>query len=102
MDLSNININNLSGLQKELAEIVGLDAYVKLVKKYGGDEIYVAKEDRIISMIRDKEIYRKFNGENYSQLAKEYNLAVRTVYEIVGRELNEKAQLSIFDDAENS
>lgn len=102
MDLSEININNLTGLQKEIAEAIGVNAYIKLVKKYGGDEIYIAKEDKIISMIRDKEICRKFNGGNYSQLAREYGLAVRTVYEIIGRELNEKTQLSIFDYAENS
>lgn len=101
MDLSEISVNNLTGLQKEIAEVIGIDAYIKLVRKYGGDEIYIAKEDKIISMVRDKEIYRKFNGGNYSQLAREYNLAVRTVYEIIGRYINEKAQLSIFDDAEN-
>lgn len=104
MKLSDITIDNLKGNQRELAEIIGMEAYIKLVKQYGGDDIYIAKETNLLSMVRDDEIYRKFNGGNYKALADEYNLAVRTIYEIISKE-NEKRsyqQLSIFDDAKNS
>lgn len=100
MDLSNVTIDMLKGNQRELAEVVGMEAYIKLVKVYGGDRPYVAKEDKLLAEIRDNEIYRTFNGGNHAQLAKKYNLTTRAVYEIIERKKAESAytQLSILDE----
>lgn len=103
MNLSDVTIDMLKGNQRDLAEITGIDVYIKLVRRYGGDNIYIAKEDKLLSSIRDEEIYQHFNGSNYSELAKKHSLAVRTVYEILERERAKRAytQLSILDNAEN-
>lgn len=85
-----MNINKLisvtqicSEQQREIAEVIGIEAYRKLVEHYGGSKIYIAKYDTITRPDRNNEIKQKFNGGNYRQLALEYNLAEVTVRNIV-------------------
>ena len=69
--------------QKNLAIIIGIDAYINLVKNYGRTNIYILKSDSLIKDIRDKKIRSEFNGYNYRYLAKKYNLTDRAIREIV-------------------
>lgn len=69
--------------QKQIACIIGIDAYIRLVKSFGGTSVYILKEDSLIKDIRDKNIRNEFNGSNYMYLAKKYNLTDRTIREIV-------------------
>ena len=77
--------SQLVGEQRELAEIVGLQAYRTLVKNYGGMHIYICKTDALLREFRNNEIYDSFNGANYRELAKKYNLSEKTVREIVAK-----------------
>lgn len=82
-----VSLEQLSGDQRELAETVGLEAYRKLVTSYGGMHIYICKSETILRELRNAEICDCFNGFNYRELAKKYNLSEKTVREIVsGRE----------------
>ena len=94
-------IQDLQGEQRQIAETIGLEAYLKLVKIYGGTNIYIAKIDKLLSIKRDMEIVKRFNGYNYKSLANQYRLSERAVREIINREnsriLNQ--QLSFFDDS---
>ena len=99
--MDNIKIQDLQGEQRQIAEIIGLEAYLKLVKIYGGTNIYIAKIDKLLSIKRDMEIVKRFTGYNYKSLANQYRLSERAVREIINREnsriLNQ--QLSFFDDS---
>lgn len=66
-----VSSEQLAGSKKELANIIGLEAYKKLVRHYGGSYIYINKPDTVMRSERDAEIYKKFNGTNYAQLAQE-------------------------------
>lgn len=77
------NLDQLSGDQRELAETIGLDAYRKLVANYGGMHIYICKSETVLRELRNIEICNEFNGFNYRELAKKYNLSEKTVREIV-------------------
>lgn len=91
MDIKKLTCSaQLSGEQEELAEIIGLEAYKKLVLNYGGSHVYICKSDTILRDLRNKEIYDKFNGYNYRELAKEYNLSEKTVREIVSLNINKQ------------
>lgn len=84
MDIEKItSLEQLSGDQRELAEIVGLEAYRKLVKNYGGMSIYINKPETILRDLRNTEICNSFNGFNYRELAKKYHLSEKTVREII-------------------
>ncbi len=77
------SIDQLRNDQRELAEIIGLEAYKKLVVNYAGSFLYIQKIDSVLKDLRDDEIREKFDGGNYGKLAREYNLAEATVRDIV-------------------
>ena len=77
------SIEQLRDDQRELAEIIGLDTYKKLVVNYAGSFLYIQKIDSVLKDLRDNEIREKFDGGNYGALAREYNLAEATVRDIV-------------------
>lgn len=86
MDIEKItDIEQLSGEQRELAETVGLEAYRKLVANYGGSSVYINKSDTVTRPDRNEEIRRKFNGTNYRQLAREYNLSETGIRKILNK-----------------
>lgn len=78
-----VSLDQLRDDQRELAEIIGLEAYKKLVYYYGGSPVYIQKVDSVLKDARDNEIREKFNGGNCLELAIEYNLAISTVRDIV-------------------
>lgn len=71
--------------QKEITEIIGIEAYRKLVEHYGGSSIYINKYDTITRPERNDEIRRKFNGSNYRELAKEYGLSETGIRKIINK-----------------
>lgn len=87
MDIEKITFDNLEDDQLELAKLIGLKAYKKLVKYCGGGGIYVCKADTVTRLSRNKEIYEKFDGENYRELAKEYGLSERWIRVITAEKL---------------
>lgn len=87
MDINKlVSITQLrSEQQKEIAEIIGIEAYRKLVEHYGGSHIYINKSDTVTRPDRDDEIRKKFNGSNYRQLVREYNLSEPTIRNILNK-----------------
>ena len=84
MDIDKLtDISQLREDQRELAELIGLEAYKKLVKNYAGSLLYIQKIDSVLRDLRDSEIREKFDGSNYRELAREYDLAEATVRDIV-------------------
>lgn len=98
-----VQLEDLSGNSRELAEVVGMDAFRKLVKAYGGTSwMYVPKADSVIIPARDALIRREYDGTNARQLANKWNLSERYILEIVKEErtaLRQKpidGQISLF------
>lgn len=93
-----VSLDQLSGDQRELAEIVGLEAYRKLIANYGGMHIYICKSETVLRELRNAEICNEFNGFNYRELAKKYNLSEKTVREILSGKRDEpiNGQISFF------
>ncbi|MDE6035984.1 MAG: hypothetical protein K2G36_08765 [Ruminococcus sp.] len=79
------SLEQLSGDQRELAEIVGIEAYRKLVENYGGMCIYIYKPETILRERRNTEIFNEFDGTNYRELAKEYGLSEAGIRKIVNK-----------------
>lgn len=84
MDIDKLtSVDQLRSDQRELAEIIGLEAYKKLVVNYAGSFLYIQKIDSVLKDLHDEEIREKFDGGNYGSLAREYDLAEATVRDIV-------------------
>lgn len=88
MDIERLTSHEqLSGDQRELAESIGIETYRKLVADYGGSHVYVCKVETVLRELRNNEIYNQFNGSNYRELAKKYNLSPKTIREIVSEKM---------------
>jgi Mor family transcriptional regulator len=98
-----IKLEDLYGIQKEIAELIGIDNYIKLSLHFGGDNIYVQKYSEVIKVQRNNDIRQKFNGYNSDQLAREYNLSERYIRMICAdlietiRSRPLQGQMSLFD-----
>ena len=78
-----VSPEQLSGKCRELADVIGLEAYKKLVQHFGGSYLYINKPDTVVRSERNAEICRKFNGSNYAKLATEYNLTENRIRSII-------------------
>jgi Mor family transcriptional regulator len=82
--LEDIEIDDLPSEQRDLAELVGIETYRRLVERYGGlRQIYIPKLTELGRRARNEEIVDKFNGCNFSELAREYDLSEVMVRQIV-------------------
>ncbi|MEW6670209.1 MAG: Mor transcription activator family protein [Thermodesulfobacteriota bacterium] len=78
-------------IAKKLADRIGHD--------WAGSQPYVGRGAVIIE--RDREIYRRFDGNNHRILALEHNLTERQIYNIVSRVRQEeysRRQIKLFPD----
>lgn len=100
LKMCDLKIDDLYGEQQELARIIGIDAYIKLVALRGGTNVYIAKADKIQSLRRDTAIIKEFNGYNHLYLAHKYNVSDRTVRAILAdaRDNQLAGQISLFDE----
>ena len=89
--------------QRELADVIGLEAYKKLIRHYGGNQLYIQQVDSVLKDMRDKELNEKFDGSNYKELSREYGISEMTIRDKVAEKRRQhrgealEGQLS-FDD----
>lgn len=88
--LDKLTLDDLSGEQLELAECIGLEAYISLVRNYAGSPLNVPMPDTITMNLRNTEIKSKFNGYNFRELAKEYCLSEASIRRIVSDVVKEE------------
>ena len=97
--MEHIKLSDLQGDQRELAELIGIENYIKMVQRYSGTSIYIAKIDKLLNSKRDAEIIKSFNGRNYRYLAYKYRLSERAVRDIISKGYSQNVeQMSFFDD----
>ena len=102
-DEKKIRLQDLYGVQRDIAEANGIDSYIKLTKIFGGDNIYIQKYSEVIKIQRNAEIREKFNGYNSDQLAREYDLSERYVRFLCADLIDDmrsrppEGQMSLFD-----
>ncbi len=91
-----ILIEELDGMQRELAEVIGIDAYNKLVQYAAGSAIYIPTHK---IFLRNRSIRAEFDGGNHMALARTHGLSVAQIRRIVAPESGVvPGQLSIFDE----
>jgi len=72
--------------QRQLAELIGLGNYVKLVTTYGGTMVYIQKPDGYLRAARNDRIKAEFTGYNFRELAARYHLTDMQIRNIVAEE----------------
>lgn len=90
----NIEIDDIKNDdQRNIAKLIGIDAYMLLVYEYGGTSLYIQKKDTLLKDKRDAKIKEEFNGGNYVYLARKYGLTERYVRDIIGNDTVIKGQI---------
>ena len=85
-----IRPSDLSDDQLQLAGLIGMDNFKKLVLTYGGMSLYIPKKDCFDRAARNEEIRKKFTGGNFRELAYEYDLTevqIRSIVSDIVREV---------------
>lgn len=99
-----LTLDDLHGESKELAEVIGMPAFIRLVEVYGGTgRMYIPQADMLLIPLRDAKIREEYDGTNLYGICKKWELSEGTVRRIVqekSRELRRApvdGQLSLFD-----
>lgn len=87
--LQKVSLDDLKPEQREMAELLGLDAFLLLVEYYSGTYIYIPKADMVTLPIRDRVICEQYNGDNANELALKWNLSISRICEIVANKHKE-------------
>ena len=83
--MRDVTYDMLPDNQKNIADIIGVEATLKLCEHYGGDDLYVPQNDRIKNRLRDRQIQRLYAEKNYkvSFLKEQYGLSGRRVRGVI-------------------
>ena len=71
---------------RDIADTLGLPAFLTLIHLCGGQTLYLPKLDSLQRRGRDREIRARFDGGNYRALARQFRLTERYVRKIVDGE----------------
>ena len=77
-----VALDDIPEQYQDLAELIGIPAFVILTQQRGGTYMYLPKADALIRSIRDKRIRDEYNGYNLDHLAIKYGLSTIRVREI--------------------
>ena len=87
------------GPWRQVAEEIGIESLYKALKIVGGATTYIPKPETLIRPVRNRHIREEFNGWNYLELAKKYNVTDRLVGQVCGAGCTE-GQINLFDEDE--
>lgn len=78
-----LTLDDLQGESRELAEVVGMELFRRLVELYGGANIYIPKVEGLILPMRNDLIVREYTGNNIFELSRKWGLTERRIQDIV-------------------
>ena len=67
----------------ELLDEIGFQPTIRLMKRWGGGPIYLPTVTRAFKDLRDHRIREEFDGTNYRELSKKYDLTVSYLRKII-------------------
>lgn len=89
--LQKVKYGDLTPEQRELADLLGLDTFLKLVEQCGGTNLYIPKAETIGRAARNAMIQAEFTGYNVKALAAKYRLSEVQIRSIVAKKDNDKS-----------
>lgn len=81
--MANIRIEEIPEEYRDIAETLGMDSFLKLIRLCGGQILYLPMMKTLEREGRDREIQSLFNGGNYRSLAIQFQLSERQIRKII-------------------
>lgn len=88
----------LPNTYQQIADVIGVDATLRLCRSFGGMNLYVPKVDKLEAEMRRESVIRDWNGYNAKELAKKYCISEYHVRRMVKEHYEEMAQQMSMDD----
>ena len=93
--MDEITIDVVPEKYHHLVNLIGIENVLLLSKDFGGTMLYIPKHDSLAKEIRNEKIRKEFNGGNYKELTKKYNLCESQIRNIINSDSID-GQLSLF------
>lgn len=81
--LEQITLSDIPKSHRDIAEMIGLESFIKLCKYCSGDEIYFPMVKSVSRKIRNRLIKEEYNGYNKKELSQKYNLSLTQIKKII-------------------
>lgn len=78
-----IRLTDVPEEYRDIAEAIGMEAFLRLTLLCGGQNLYIPKRESLEREGRDREIRARFDGGNYRALAAQFRLSERQVRKII-------------------
>ena len=83
MELTPIRCDDVPEEYRDIADVIGLDAFLELTLLCGGQNLYIPKRETLERGARDRDIRARFDGGNYRALACQFRLSERQIRKII-------------------
>lgn len=80
--IEKITIKEIPQNNQDLAQLIGIENFRKLVKYMGGSSIYIPKEQTLTLSLRNKNIKKEFNGD-IKILSRKYQISQSQIRNIL-------------------
>lgn len=80
--IEKITIKEIPQNNQDLAQLIGIENFKKLVKYMGGSSIYIPKEKNLTLSLRNKNIKKEFNGD-IKILSRKYQISQSQIRNIL-------------------
>ena len=74
---------SVSAVDRQAAKVAAKQVSQHISKHWGGQLLYIPKNQLGVLSERDKEIWAKCNGSDHAALAQQYDLSMQQIYAIV-------------------
>lgn len=92
--IDEITIEDIDEQYRHIAEVIGVEKFIELIKQLGGTTWYIPKIDRVLNEARKRKIRKEFNKYNRRELALKYGVSDRTISYLT--EENKYNQLKLY------
>ena len=86
-----LSVNDFPSSHKLYAEMLGVDAALKLFDAFGSEQVYVPKNDRLKGYLRRLDVHEAYYGEGMSvpEISMDFQMSERIVQRIISMRLDE-------------
>jgi len=88
--LKDLTLDDLSDKQRQAAEVIGIEGFIKLSQNLGGIAINIPLQYELVKKVKYRKILEEFDGGDLQELAIKYRTSSSTVYRIVKEKLEKK------------
>lgn len=81
--IERLELKDVPANMQDIAQEIGIEAFIKLIKLVGGNSIYFPNEINLTRSIRNRYIKENFDGSNYLELSRKYHISDVQVRKII-------------------